>query len=224
MKLIEALAKFPETRIFHVKDSDSKDPANWDVEPVFSLILLESDGFFIVMAKNSLPDGTIRDCYMDISLPERINEYAYFYDGKSLKVDYSYQFEGDIICAVPIDCFGVYELFYSKINPGIGIDILKEGLALSQQKHNIAENLGYILRDECRYQEAAKMFQISVDAAPSSYYIYGELAACYQQIGETEKAEKYQKIFDQQNSWGPLPNSGWLSKMIMAWKKLIRRS
>jgi tetratricopeptide (TPR) repeat protein len=199
MKLIKALEKYPEIRIFRVKDSDNANQAKWDVEPINALVLSKSNDFYIVKAKNILPDGTIRDCYIDVSLPERINDYVYFFDGKSVKADYPYKFEGDIICAVPIDCFGVYELFYSKINPGVGIDILKEGLAVSQRKHFIAEDLGYILRDEGRFQEAAEMFQISADEEPSSYFIYGELAACYQQIGETEKVEKYQEMFVREN-------------------------
>ena len=150
MKLIKALSKYPEVRIFRVEDSDDDDQAEWDVEPIDSLVLQESEDFFIVKAKNILPDGTIQDCYIDVSLPERINDYTYFFDGKSLKVSYTHEVEGDVICAVPIDCFGVYELFYSKVNPDLGMDILKEGLAISEQKHYIAEDLGYILRDEGR--------------------------------------------------------------------------
>lgn len=202
MKLAKALAKFPEVLIFHVEDSDDDGQAKWDVEPVDSPVLLESESLFIVKAKNVLPDGTIQNCYIDISLPERINDNTYYFDGKSLDVIPSYEVDGDVICAVPIDCFGVYELFYSKINPGLGIDILKEGLAVSKQKHYIAEDLGYILRDEGRFKEAAEMFQISVDETPSSYFIYGELAACYEEIGETENAEKYKMMFAQENKMG----------------------
>ena len=202
MKLIQALAMFPEFQIFRVEDSDDDDQEKWDVEPVNSPVLLESENFFILKAKNILPDGTIRDCYIDVSLPERINDYTYFFDGMVLEVSYTQEVEGDVICAIPIDCFGVHELFYSKINPDLGIVILKEGLAVSDQKHCIAEDLGYILRDEGRFQEAAEMFQISVDENPSSYFTFGELAACYQEIGEKEKAKKYREIFDRENKMG----------------------
>jgi tetratricopeptide (TPR) repeat protein len=198
MKLIKALARYPGTRIFRVEHSEV-DQANWEAEPIDSAVLLESEDFYIVKAKHILSNGAIQDCYMDISLPERINDYTYFFNGESLKVYYSYELDGDVICAVPIDCFGVYLLFYSKINPDIGIKILKEGLTISSRKAYIAEDLGYILRDEGRFREAAEIFQISVDEIPSSNYIYGELAACYAQIGKTEKAEKYQKMFDQYN-------------------------
>ena len=196
MKLAAAIAQYPEIRIFRVSEDSDDNQRNWEVEPINSAVLLESEDFYIVKAKHILPDGAIRDCYMDISLPERINDYAYFWDGGSLKVYYPYELKGDIICAVPIDCFGFYELFYSKINPDIGIEILKEGLSISTRKANIARDSGYILREEGRFSEAAEMFQISVDETPSSAYIYGELADCYKQIGETEKAEKYQQMFD----------------------------
>lgn len=80
-------------------------------------------------------DGVIRDGYIDISLPERITDDAYFLDGKSLAVGYSYEFEGDIICAVPINCFGTYELFYSKVDPNIGIEVLQEGQLMKPPPH-----------------------------------------------------------------------------------------
>ena len=81
MKLIKALAKFPEVRIFRVGDSDDDNQSEWDVEPIDSLVLPESENFFIVKAKNVVSDGVIRDCYIDVSLPERINDYTYFLDG-----------------------------------------------------------------------------------------------------------------------------------------------
>jgi tetratricopeptide (TPR) repeat protein len=183
MRFVKALAKFPEARIFRVGGSHDNDQTKWDVEPADSPVLLESENLFIVKAKNVLPNGTIKDCYIDVSLPERINDYTYFFDGNSLDVTYSHEVDGDVICAVPIDCFGLYELFYSKINPDLGINILKEGLAICKEKHYIAEDLGYILRDEGRFNEAAEMFQIAADETPSSYFIYGELAACYEKIG-----------------------------------------
>ncbi|MHC4476322.1 MAG: tetratricopeptide repeat protein [Planctomycetota bacterium] len=193
MRLIEALTEHPTVRIFAVLDSDSEDKCDWRVEPICGDVLTESESndFFIVQAKNVLPDETVNDCYIDIHLPERISDYAYFLRGNSLDVRYHHEFDGEIICAVPIDCFGVYELFYSRTAPHIGIDILEQGLAASPHRSFIAEDLGYILRDEGRFREAAEMFQISVDTEPSSYFIYGELAGCYDEIGEAEKARKY---------------------------------
>ncbi len=135
-------------------------------------------------------------------LPERISDYAYFLRGDRVESRYHHECDGDIICAVPIDCFGVYELFYSRIAPETGIEILKQGLAASPHKIYIAEDLGYILRDEGRFAEAAEMFQIAVDAEPSFYFIYGELAGCYDEIGQTDKARKYRAMFERQSERG----------------------
>jgi hypothetical protein len=40
------------------------------------------------------------------------------------------------------------------------------------------------------------MFQIAVDAEPSSYFIYGELADCYDKVGQTQQANKYRAMFE----------------------------
>jgi hypothetical protein len=61
----------------------------------------------------------VRRCYMDISLPERINDYAYFIDEDELRYDYPSRIEGEIIPAIAIDGFGVYNLFYSRIAPAL---------------------------------------------------------------------------------------------------------
>jgi tetratricopeptide (TPR) repeat protein len=199
MILIDALLKNPQICIFQVLDSDNENQASWNVEPISASVLNESDNFYIVKAKNIHPDGSIIDCYIDISLPERISDYAYFLDRNSLKVDYHHEFKGEIICAVPIDCFGVYELFFSKTNPEIGISVLKNGLYASNRKACIAEDLGYILRDIGRFNEAAEMFQISVNEVPSSFFIYEELGNCYTRIGDFENAQKYHELFKKQS-------------------------
>ncbi|PKN98722.1 MAG: hypothetical protein CVU42_10930 [Chloroflexi bacterium HGW-Chloroflexi-4] len=198
MKLKTALSLFAKTKIFEVLDSDGE-PENWKVKPLASKILIETEGYFNVKGINILPDGKAVDCYMDISLPERINDLVYFREENSLREEYPVNIEGDVICGVPIDCFGVYKLFYSKINPEIGIEILNKGLAISTRKRYIAEDLGYIFRDEGRNTEAAEMFQISVDETPSSNYIYGELAKSYELIGENEQAEKFKKTFSDED-------------------------
>ena len=195
MKLHEAFNR-SEFNILEIINDDDENPTNWVVEPVDFPTLKGEDGFFIVKAKNILPSEEIIDCYIDLTLAERISDYAYFYDGETIRYDYHHEFQGDIICAVPIEQYGDYELFYSKISPEVGINLLKNALSVSQQNPCIAEDLGYILRDEECYKESAEMFQISVDSEPSSYFIYGELAGCYKQIGDTEKAQYYSKLFN----------------------------
>lgn len=198
MRLIDALTQDPTARILAVLDSELDDEADWAVEPVDAVVLEESEttDHFVVEAKNVLPDGTAMSCHIDVGLPERISERAFFVRDACLDVRSIFEPDGEIICAVPIDCFGVYDLFYSKVAPEIGIDVLKAGLAASPRKRYIAEDLGYILRDEERFEEASGMFQIAVDEGPSSYFIYGELAGCYDEIGQTDRAQKYHQLFD----------------------------
>jgi uncharacterized protein HemY len=161
-------------------------------------VLSDEDGFFVVKAKNILPDRTICECYIDVSLPERVSDHAYRIRNESLDVGYHHEFEGELVCAVPITSFGAYELFYSRTRPEIGIEILKSGLKSSPHKAAIAEDLGYILRDESRFREAAEAFEIAVQEGPSSYFIYGELANCYDELGNKNLADKYRKMFENQ--------------------------
>jgi tetratricopeptide (TPR) repeat protein len=197
MRLVDAITQYPDVPIFAVLDSDADDKSQWDFKPIDASVLTDSDehAFFIVKAKRICPDGAVADCYIDICLPERISEYAYFLCGDRVDFRYYHECDGEIICAVPIDCYGVYDLFYSRTAPDIGIEVLRQGLAASPHKAFIAEDLGYIFRDERRFDQAAEMFQIAVDAEPSSYFIYGELAACYDEIGQKDKANKYRAMF-----------------------------
>jgi hypothetical protein len=198
MRLIAALTEHPDVSIFAVLDSEPDDKSEWDVEPIEGEVLHESelDGYFVVKAKNVLSGGTVRDCYIDINLPERITDFAFFLCGDRLDARYHREFDGEIICAVPIDCFGVYDLFYSKNAPEVGIEVLRRGLAEIPRNRHMALDLAYILRDERRFDEAAEMFQVAVDEGESCYMIFGELADCYAKIGESDKARMYQEMFD----------------------------
>lgn len=203
MRFIDALTQHPAIPFFgriEGLESDTDDIRDWELDPIDAPVLRESEisDFFIVKAKHVLPDGEVRDCYLDLCLPERISDYAYFLREGEIDFRYHHECDGDVICAVPIDCFGVYELFYSRIAPDVGIDILRKGLTVSRHKQYIAEDLGYILRDERRFAEAAEAFQLAADGEPSSYFIYGELAGCYDEIGDAANAEKYLALFNTQ--------------------------
>ncbi len=106
-----------------------------------------------------------------------------------------YDQEQTIIPAVASDCFGDYELFYAKENPQIGIDVLREGLSKAAKKYIVAEDLGYILRDENRFEESIEAFKISKQIGPSSAYIYLELSRLYRAIGQPNNELKYKQKF-----------------------------
>jgi hypothetical protein len=195
-KLAAALTGNPEVKFFRVLDSESPQPDGWELEPLQTELLsdTESDGLHVMKACNILPDHSIRDCHMDIFLPERISDYAFFLEKESFRFGYRHQFPGEIIPAAAIDCFGLYDLFYSRISPEVGINVLKRGLAIAKRKRCIAEDLGYIFRDEKRFREAAEMFKIAVDEGPSSSFICRELAAVYAELGNTEDEKKYMEM------------------------------
>lgn len=195
--LIEAITTNPNAKAFRRVKGNGDDPCAWQFDAIVGDVVVESgqSGFYILGATNVLADHQIRRCYMDISLPERINDYAYFFERDELRYDRTRNFEGEIIPAIAINCFGFYELFYSKTLPEIGIEVLKRGLAASKRKHVIAQDLGYIFRDEGRYREAAEMFQLAVDEEVSSYFVYDELAQAYGKIGDLEKQAKYAEVF-----------------------------
>src|SRR5438093_9550822 len=97
-------------------------------------------------------------------------------------------------------------MYYSRKRPEVGIDILRRGLAIARRKHYIAEDLGYIFRDERRFAEAAEMFRISVEEGPSSYFIYGELAGAYAELGDAVNRQKYFAMFKRAEAGQGLTN------------------
>jgi hypothetical protein len=204
VRFVEAIAGNPHVNFFRVVDSGADQPRDWQLEPLQTDLLsdTEADGYHVMKALNLLADGAVRECYIDMNLPERISDYAFFLENGSLRFAYHHEFPGEILPAVALDCFGVYELFYSKQQPQLGIDILKRGLAISKRKHYIAEDLGYIFRDERRFREAAEMFKIAVEEGPSSYFIYGELAGAYAELGDSPNENKYSEMFKQAERGG----------------------
>jgi tetratricopeptide (TPR) repeat protein len=183
--------------VFYVQGWEAENPQAWELEPLEMKLLSDTncDGLHVLKAFNVQPDGTILDCYMDVNLPERISDYAFFIHGDSLRFGYHHEFPGQIVPAVAIDCFGLYEQFYCRWAPEIGISVLKRGLAVAKRKRYIAQDLGYIFRDEWRFQEAAQMFKLAVDEGPSSYFIYGELAEAYAKLGDIENEKRYFAMF-----------------------------
>jgi hypothetical protein len=198
LNLIQAITQHPTINAFRRVKGGGKDPREWEYAPEPGEVVVDADrdGFYVLGAMNIRSKTEVRRCYMDLSTPERINDYAYVFEGRELRYDYPRKLGGEFIPAIAIDGFGAYKLFYSKIAPELGIDVLRRGLAASKRKHFIAEDLGYILRNLGRHREAAEMFQVAADEEVSSCFIYGELAELYGKLGKTEKQKKYKALYE----------------------------
>ena len=190
MNLVDAVADFPETAVFEVLPHDTDDYTQWQVTPLSWKTLKDRghDGFFIVKARHVPRPGCCKECFLDLCLPERISDFAYFQDGPLFCRRYTSETEGDVIPAVAIEAFGTYELFYTRHDPEVGLEILRKALPIATRKAPIAQDLGYILRDENRLSEAVSAFSLAIAEGASSYFILLERAALYEAIGEHKKA------------------------------------
>lgn len=177
MKLGKALVSLTDIAIFKIDEDHDPDsaPNLWEAEPINGQVLENVDevGFFVVKAINIRPGQKNCTCYMDISLPERINDCTYFLSEDSVVMKYTHEVERNVVPAIVIDCFGIYEMFYSTLSPEVGISIL---------------------RDEGRLGEAAEAFEISAQEGPSSEYIYLELTQIFESLGNKEKSAFWAKL------------------------------
>lgn len=184
-----------KTRIFVVTNQDDEDELNWTIEPTNFDLLPEEENIYYVKAYQVSTDST-SDCFVGIMTPERIAETVVKRKQNGQIVAESiYDQEQETIPAVASDCYGDYELFYAKGNPQIGIDVLKEGLAKAVNKNVVAEDLGYILRDEERIEEAIEAFKISEQFGPSSEYTFLELSRLYKRLGQNSLHLEYENKF-----------------------------
>lgn len=203
MQIKDIFSDKNSTKIFYVTNSNSDNIIDWTIESTDLELIPNEDGYFIVAAKQVYDDKTI-DCFIDMTTTERITDHVFrLIDSKvigELFYDYSRKYQNSIIPAIASDCFGIYELYYAKENPQVGIDILRNGLTKSLTKNVIAEDLGYILRDEKRINEAIEAFLISEQNVPSSAYIYLELSQLYRQVGQIDKQLEYENKYKENGS------------------------
>jgi len=181
-----------ETVLFEVVQEKSDNPLKWKIKPTTEKLIPNTDGHFIVRAKMISNDRNVQDCFIDLSLPERISDFIIYQTDNGLEFTESYKLnDKEVIPVIASECYGVYELYYSKNYPEIGIEILRTGLEISNNPAIIAEDLGYILRDENKYQESIDAFLISEKHGVSSEYIYQEIRDLYLQLDNKEKADEY---------------------------------
>ena len=180
-----------QINLFVVTDKETNNPLEWEIAPTDFDLIPDTVNTYLVKAKQVFADKTI-DCFISIEVPERIVDYVIkpCHHGNTAS-ESIYDQEYSIIPAVASNCFGNYELYYARENPQVGIDILKAGLPKAKQKNVVAEDLGYILRDENRIEEAIEAFLISEQNQPSSEFIYSELSELYRIIGASDKQSEY---------------------------------
>jgi tetratricopeptide (TPR) repeat protein len=194
MKLRD-IFKDRNTSVFIASEQDYDNELNWSVEPTHhELIPAEEDYYFVKALEVSQTGET--HCYLGFMTPERIATIVVKEDSKGQAyVEGIYQQENSVIPAVACDFSGYYGIYYAKENPQIGIDVLKSGLAKATHKSAVAEDLGYILIDEERSDEAIEAFKISEQNTPSTQYTFLELAKLYEQRGEMDKQAEYMGKF-----------------------------
>lgn len=194
MKLKD-IYKESNTNIFIVTEQDDENELNWTIEPTDFKLIPEEENYYFVKAFE-ISENEKTDCYIGIMTPERIAEIVIKQNSNGqTTVENIYEQERSIIPSVASECFGDYELFYAKENPQIGIDILKNGLTIATNKNVVAEDLGYILSDEGRIEEAIEAFKISEENGPSSEYTFWELAGLYEQLGQMDKQSEYRQKY-----------------------------
>ena len=183
------------TKVFIVIEQDDDNELNWTVEPTDYELIPEEENYYFVKAYEVSQNGKT-DCYIGVMTPERIAEVVIKQNSNGqTEIESIYDQEKSIIPAIASDCFGDYELFYSKENPQLGIDILKSAITKATNKNVVAEDLGYILRDEGRVKEAIEAFKISEENGPSSEYTFWELAGLYEELGQIDKQTEYRQKY-----------------------------
>ncbi len=192
--LLKDIFKDKHTKIFKVVNDDVDNETDMEIEPTDLEVIPDDDNGYYIVRAIEIADKKTTDCFIDMSTPERVTDIA-IKKGFLGGVKISYTYESEIIPSVASDCFGLYELYHSKSNPEIGIQILRNGLSKATNKNIVAEDLGYILRDEGRIQEAIEAFKISEDFGPSTEYTFLELSHLYEKLGDLEKKELYFKTF-----------------------------
>ena len=183
------------TKVFIVTEQDDENELNWTIEATDFEFIPEEENYYIIKAFE-VSENNKTDCYIGIMAPERIAEIVIKQNSVGqTEVESIYDQEKSIIPAIASDCFGDYELFYAKENPQIGIEILRNGLCQATNKNVVAEDIGYIFRDEGRIEEAIEAFKISEENGPSSEYTFWELAGLYEQLGQTDKQKEYKQKY-----------------------------
>ena len=182
--------------VFVVIEDDYDNELNWTIEPTkYELIPAKEDHYF-VKAVEVYENGTL-ECYIEIKTPERAIGHVVKKDANGQPyVGNIYHQKHTIIPAIACDFPGFYDIYSAKENPQVGINILRNDLKKATNKSAVAEELGYLLIDEERIDEAIEALKISEENTPTTRYAFLELSKLYSKKGEIEKSTEYADKFN----------------------------
>ena len=220
MKLADVLFRDPSSAYQVIGEIDDWDNfQDWDLQPLSGPTLAPEDvqgpfqGVFIVTARLIIAEGCSQPCYLDVVLPERIVDHHYLQTaGKVSRGKGSRTPNGTIIPSIGIESPGVYKLYYAKEDPSAGVSVLNKALQQSRRKQDIAYDLGLLLRDEKKYEEAAAAFSEFLHENPDegiADVVYKERSKMYAALGQLDKAaedkNKYKAVFERKYGHVPGP-------------------
>ena len=193
--LVSELFHFDEDIAVLIEDIDD-DAGNWRLQKSNEKLIPNVDGLYF--AKGIiLSAGATQPCFVGLITPERALEFVIVQTGEdTVEVLNVEDVEGDVIPTIGSKCFGNYELYYSKINPQKGIDVLKQAIENNGKLSPLCEDIGYISRDENMLKNSIDAFEASVNNNQSSEYIYHELSQLYLQLGDEVNSKKYSSLFE----------------------------
>ena len=197
MKLKNIYSEDRDTKIFLVTNWKSENELKWTIVPTELELIPDDENVYIVRAKQVMPNAVV-DCYIYVMMPERIAETVFKKDAKGKTVaEPLYESPYSVIPAVASEGFGAYYLYRADENPQIGIDILSEGLGKAKNKWVVASDLGYLLRDEGRIEEAIESFRIVEEYGENfGGHIYAELSQLYEKAENKEEHLRYRKLYE----------------------------
>lgn len=182
--------------IFIVIENDYDNELNWTIEATAYELIPGHEAHYFVKAFE-VSSSTTTECYMEFKTPEQVTGIVVKKNAKGeTYVGNIYHQENTIIPAIACDFRSYYDLYSAKENPQIGIHVLRNGLQKATNKSAVAENLGYLLIDEQRFDEAIEAFTISEQNPPTHAYTFFELAKLYAQRGDIAKSAEYTEKFN----------------------------
>ena len=199
MKLAEMLFR-TASKIFEVVDSDlADDYHNWNLVPLEGQTLAKentlsglADGYFVLEGLMVHADGTVEQAYIDVVLPERNIDWHFLLRNEGVVRGRGTLIpNAQVIPAVAIEQFGVYDQYYVKGKAEVGMKVLRDGLAAAKSKGPIALDLAYILRDEKRYAESVEAFTLAIKQGEGvDYFCYSERAKLFTKLNNYEAADR----------------------------------